>query len=124
MQVAEKFRIVLRPKFACESDTPRTVNYVEVIASRDGEDDRRWRIEVENLGILFDIITPAEAVVDMICDLRDGTAVTLPGGYSAVNLILLGFRMPFKKPPTKSNIPNVALAKAHSNPAANTRERS
>jgi hypothetical protein len=47
----------------------------------------------------------------MICDLRDGTAVSLPGDYSGVHLILLGFRMPFKKTPRKSNIPSIALAK-------------
>jgi hypothetical protein len=98
MPVADKFRVVLRPKLACESDAPWTVKYVEVVASRGGEADRRWRIEVENLGILIDIIEPADAVVNMICDLRDGTAVTLPGDYSAMNLVLLGFRMPFKFP--------------------------
>jgi hypothetical protein len=111
MPVTDRFRIVFNPKLACESDAPEILDYVEVVASRDGEVDRLWRVEVENLVDLFDIIKPAETAVNMICDLRDGTAVTLPGDYSGVHLIQLGFRMPFKKAPRESNIPNIALAK-------------
>ena len=99
MLATDRFRIVLNPKLACKSDAPESLDYVEVIASRDGEIDRLWRVEVENLVDLFDIIDRAQAVINMICDLRDGTAVTLPGDYSAVHLILLGFRMPFKNTP-------------------------
>src|SRR5260370_35714880 len=109
MPVTDRFRIVVSPKLTCKSDAPGRVDYVEVVASRDGEVDRLWRVEVENLVDLFDIIEPDETVINMICDLRDGTAVALPGSYSAVHLILLGFRMPFNKTPSRSDIPNIAL---------------
>jgi hypothetical protein len=110
MSATDRFRIVLNPKLARKSDAPESLDYVEVVASRDGEVDRLWRVEVKNLVDLFDIIDLA-AAVNVICDLRDGTAVTLPGDYSALHLILLGFRMPSKKAPRKSNIPNTVAAK-------------
>jgi hypothetical protein len=111
MPVTDRFRIALNPKLACKDDPPESLDYVEVVASRDGKVDRLWCVEIENLIDLFDMIDPTEAVINMICDLRGGIAVILPGDYSALHLILLDFRMPFKNPPRKSNIPNKVLEK-------------
>jgi hypothetical protein len=110
MPATDRFRIALNPKLAGKRDTPESLDYVEVVAFRAGEVDQLWRVEVENLVDLF-VIDPTEAVINMICDLRDGIAVILPGDYSALDLILLEFRMPFKNQPRKSNNPNTFVAK-------------
>src|SRR5260370_9568056 len=100
-----RFKLIAYPTLRHRPDGPGKLNYVEFFASRDGEVNRIWRVEDQHLDTLFDILESPELVTDIICNLRDGTSVALPGDYSAVHLVLLGFRVPFKKPPQPASIP-------------------
>jgi hypothetical protein len=64
-----------------------------------------------DLVILFDIVEPSEIVADLICELHEGTFATLPGDYSAAQLVLLGYRIPVRKPPRPANLPGNRYAK-------------
>jgi hypothetical protein len=64
-----------------------------------------------DLVILFDIVEPSEMVADLICELHEGTSLTLPGEYSAAQLVLLGYCIPVRKPPRPANLPGKRHAK-------------
>jgi hypothetical protein len=79
--------------------------------SHEAEDLRIWRIAAHNLDILFDVVDSSELVADLICELHEGTSVTLPGDYSAAQLVLLAYRIPIRKTPRPSNLPGNRYAK-------------
>ena len=106
-----RFKLIAHPKLRLRPDGPGKLNYVEFFASRDGEVKRIWRVEDQNLDTLFDILESPEMVTDIICRLRGGTSVALPGDYSAVHLVLLGFRAPLKKPPQPASVPGSVNAR-------------
>jgi hypothetical protein len=85
--------------------------YVEFVASHEAEDLRIWRMPAHDLDILFDIVESSELVADLICALHEGTSVALPGDYSASQLVLLGYRIPARKPPRPANLPGNRFAK-------------
>ena len=82
------------------------LDYVEFIAVREGEEARTWVIQGRELDALFDILTSPELIADLIGDLRDGRSVTFPDDYSAVHLVLLGYRVVHGKSPQRVSIPS------------------
>ena len=87
------------------------LDYVEFFASHEAEDMRMWRMAAHDLDILFDIVESSELVADLICELHEGTSVALPGDYSAGQLVLLGYRIPIRKPPRPVSLPGNRNAK-------------
>ena len=87
------------------------LDYVEFFASHKAEVLRIWRMAAHDLVILFDIVESSELVADLICELHEGTSVTLPGYYSAAQLVPLGYRIPVRKPPRPANLPGNRYAK-------------
>ena len=81
------------------------LDYVEFFASHEAEDLRIWRMAAHDLVMLFELVESSELVADLICELHEGTSVTLPGDYSAAQLVLLGCRIPVRKPPRSANLP-------------------
>jgi len=96
---------------AHRANTGGGLDSVEFFASHGAEDLRTWRMAAHDLVILFDIVEPSELVADLICELHEGTSVTLPGDYSAAQLVLLGYRIPVRKPPRPANLPGNRYAK-------------
>jgi len=74
------------------------LDYVEYFASHGAEDLRIWRMAAHDLEILFDIVD-------------EGTSVALPGDYGAAQLVLLGYRIPIRKPPRPASPPGNRYAK-------------
>jgi hypothetical protein len=87
------------------------LDYVEFFASHETEELRIWRMAADDLDILFDIIESSELVAELICELHEGTSVALPGDYGAAQLVLLGYRIPIRKPPRPANLPGNRYAK-------------
>ena len=95
-----RFRLTARPKLTRNGKANGQIDYVEFSAtSNEGNADRVWRIDEWYLTALFNIFESPELVTDIISELRAGNAVTFPDDYSGTQLIQLGFRMPFRKPP-------------------------
>jgi hypothetical protein len=69
------------------------LDYVEFYSSHEAEDLRIRRMAAHDLVILFETVESSELVADLICELHEGTSVTLPGDYSAAQLVLLGYRI-------------------------------
>jgi len=90
------------------------LDYVEFFASHGAEDLRIWRMAAHDLVILFDIVESSELVADLICELHEGTSVTLPGHYSAAQLVLLGYRIPVRKAPRPANLSRQQICETHS----------
>ena len=111
MPDTNRFQIRARPTMAHRANTGGGLDYVEFIASHEAEDLRIWHMAAHDLVILFDIVEPSELVADLICELHEGTSVTLPGDYSAAQLVLLGYRIPVRKPPRPANLPGNRYAK-------------
>ncbi len=99
MSEFSRFQLVARPSLRRSGKTNSQIDYVEFRASCAGHEDRVWRIEEWNLDTLFEIIESPELVTEIICELSEGKSVTFPADYSGTQLVLLGFRMPVKKPP-------------------------
>ena len=95
-----RFHLTARPKLTRKGKANGQIDYVEFSAtSSDGNADRVWRIDEWYLTALFYIFESPELVTDIISELRAGNSVTFPDDYSGTQLIQLGFRMPFRKPP-------------------------
>jgi hypothetical protein len=99
------FQIIARPKMVHCTNVTSGLDYVEFFASHEVEDLRIWRIAPHDLDILFDIVESSELVADIICELHEGISVTLPGNYSAAQLVLLGYRTPLRKSPRPASLP-------------------
>jgi hypothetical protein len=111
MPDANRFQIRARPTMAHRANTGGGLDYVEFFASHEAEDLRIWRMAAHDLVNLFDIVEPSELVADLICELHEGTSVVLPGDYSGAQLVLLGYRIPTRKPPRPANFPGNRYAK-------------
>jgi hypothetical protein len=111
MPDVNRFQIRARPTMAHRANTGGGLEYVEFFASHEAEDLRIWRLAAHDLVILFDIVESSELVADLICELHEGTSVTLPGDYSAAQLVLFGYRIPVRKPPRPANLPGNRYAK-------------
>jgi hypothetical protein len=98
MSEFSRFRLVARPSLHV-GKANRRLDYVEFCASCEGKEDRVWRIEEGYLSTLFDVLESPELVTEILCELREGNSVTFPDDYSGTQLVLLGFRIPMKKPP-------------------------
>jgi hypothetical protein len=72
------------------------LDYVEYFASHGAEDLRIWRMAAHDLVILFEIVESSELVADLICDAQ---------------LVLLGYRIPIRKPPRRASLPGNRYAK-------------
>ena len=101
-----RFRILAHPKMVNRATAGCRLDYVEFFASQ-----RIWRMAAHDLVILFDIVESSELVADLICELHEGTSVALPGDYSAAQLVLLGYRIPIRKPPRPASLPGNRHAK-------------
>jgi hypothetical protein len=102
-----RFRILAHPKIVNRATARSGLDY----ASHGAENLRIWRMAAHDLDILFDIVESSELVADLICELHEGTSVALPGGYSAAQLVLLGYRIPIRKPPRPASLPGNRYAK-------------
>jgi hypothetical protein len=111
MPDTSRFQILARPKIVHRANAAGGLDYVEFFASHEAEDLRIWRMAANDLDILFDIVESSELVTDLICELHGGTSVALPGAYSATQLVLLGYRIPSRKPPQPANLPGNRYAK-------------
>jgi hypothetical protein len=111
MPDTSRFQILARPKMVHRATVGFGIDYVEFFASHEAEDLRIWRMAAHDLVTLFDIVESSELVADLICELHEGTSVTLPGDYSAAQLVLLGYRIPVRKPPRPANLPGNRYAK-------------
>ena len=111
MPDTDRFQVVARPKMVHRATMGTGLGYVEFSASHEAEDLRIWRMAAHDLVILFDIVEQSELVADLICELHEGTSVTLPGDYSAAQLVVLGYRIPVRKPPRPANLPGNRYAK-------------
>jgi hypothetical protein len=108
MPDTNRFQIRARPTMAHRANTG---GGLEFFASHEAENLRIWCMAAHDLVTLFDIVEPSELVADLICELHEGTSVTLPGDYSAAQLVLLGYRIPVRKPPRPANLPGNRFAK-------------
>ena len=100
MPNSSRFQLAARPKLTRNGKPNGQIDYVEFSAtSSDGHADRVWRVDQWYLTALFNIFESPELVSDIITELRAGNPVTFPDDYSGTQLIQLGFRMPFRKPP-------------------------
>jgi hypothetical protein len=108
MSEFRRFLLVARPSLRRSGKTNSQIDYVEFRASCAGHEDRVWRIEEWYLSTLFEIIDSPELVTEIICELRAGNSVTFPEDYSGTQLVLLGFRIPMKKPPQSAFVRTVA----------------
>jgi hypothetical protein len=111
MPDTNRFQVLARPKMVHRATAGSRLDYVEFFASHEAEDLRIWRMAAHDLVILFDIVESSELVADLICELHEGTSVTLPGDFSAAQLVLLGYRIPVRKPPRPANLPGDRYAK-------------
>ena len=111
MPDTNRFQVLARPKMVHRANVGSRLDYVEFLASHDAEDLRIWRMAAHDLIILFDIVESSELVADLICELHEGTSVTLPGDYTAAQLVLLGYHIPVRKPPRPENLPGNRYAK-------------
>src|ERR1700730_5801708 len=111
MPDTSRFQVLARPKMVHRATVGSGLDYVEFFASHAAEDLRIWRMAAHDLVILFDIVESLELVADLICELHEGISVTLPGDYSAAQLVLLGYRIPVRKPPRPANLPGNRYAK-------------
>jgi hypothetical protein len=103
-----RFQLTARPKLTRNGKANGQIDYVEFSAtSSEGNTARVWRIDEWYLTALFNIFESPELVTDIISELRAGNSVTLPGDYSGTQLIQLGFRMPFRKPPHPFSISTI-----------------
>jgi hypothetical protein len=110
MPDTNRFQVLARPKMVHRATVGSGLDYVEFFASHEA-DLRIWRMAAHDLVILFEIVESSELVADLICELHGGTSVTLPGDYSAAQLVLLGYRIPVRKPPRPANLPGNGYAK-------------
>ena len=106
-----RFRILAHPKMVNRATARSGLDYVEFFASHGAENLRIWRMAAHDLDILFDIVESSELVADLICELHEGNSVALPGDYSAAQLVLLGYRIPIRKPPRPASLPGNRYAK-------------
>ena len=104
MPDTNRFQIRARPKMVHRATVGAGLDYVEFFANHE-TDLRIWRMAAHDLVILFEIVESSEQVADLICELHEGTSVTLPGDYSAAQLVLLGYRVPVRKPPRPASLP-------------------
>jgi hypothetical protein len=111
MPDTNRFQVFARPKMIHRTTMGSALDYVEFSASHKAEELRIWRMAAHDLVILFDIVELSELVADLICELHEGTSVTLPGDYNAAQLVLLGYRIPVGKPPRPANLPGNSYAK-------------
>jgi hypothetical protein len=111
MPDTSRFQIRTRPKMVHRATVGSGLDYVEFFASDEADDLRSWHMAAHDLVILFDIVESSELVADLICELHEGTSVTLPGDYSAAQLVLLGYRNPSRKPPQPASRPGNRYAK-------------
>jgi hypothetical protein len=111
MRDTGRFQIFARPKMVHRDVVDSGLDYVEFSASHEAEDLRIWRMAAHDLVILFDVVESSELVADLICELHEGTSVTLPGDYSAAQLVLLGYRISVRKPPQPANLTGNRYAK-------------
>jgi hypothetical protein len=107
MSEFSRFRLVARPTLRRKGKL-NEIACVEFRALCDGKEDRVWCIEEWYLSTLFDVLESPEVVAEIICELREGNAVTFPDDYSGTQLVLLGFRMPMRKPPQSAFVPRVS----------------
>jgi hypothetical protein len=105
MSEFSRFRLVARPTLRRKGKANGAIDYVEFRALCDGKEDRVWRIDEWYLTTLFDVLESPEVVANIICELREGNTVTFPNDYSGTQLVLLGFRMPMRKPPQSAFVP-------------------
>ena len=80
MPDTNRFQVLARPKMVHRANVGSRLDYVEFFASHEAEDLRIWRMAEHDLVILFDIVESSELVADLICELHEGTSVTLPRG--------------------------------------------
>ena len=111
MPDTNRFQVLARPKMVHRANVGSGLDYVEFFASHAAEDMRIWRMAAHDLVMLFEIVECSELVADLICELHEGTSVTLPGDYSAAQLVLLGYRVPVRKPPRPASVPGNRYAK-------------
>jgi hypothetical protein len=104
MSEFSRFRLVARPTLRRKGKA-NGIEHVEFRALCEGKEDRVWRIEEWYLSTLFDVLESPELVTDIICELREGNSVTFPDDYSGTQLVLMGFRMPMRKPPQSAFVP-------------------
>ena len=90
MPDTSRFQILARPKMVHRATVGSGLDYVEFFASHEVEDLRIWRMAAHDLVILFDIVESSELVADLICELHEGTSVTLPGITVPPNLFCSG----------------------------------
>jgi hypothetical protein len=107
MSEFSRFRLVARPTLRRKGKV-NGIESVEFRALCDGKEDRVWRIEEWYLTTLFDVLESPELAAEILCELRDGKTVAFPDDYSGTQLVLLGFRMPMKKPPQSAFVPRVS----------------
>jgi hypothetical protein len=94
MPDTNRFQVLTRPKMVHRPTVGSGLDYVEFFASHEAEDLRIWRMAAHDLVILFEIVESSELVTDLIYELHEGISVTLPGDYSAAQLVLLGVSHP------------------------------
>ena len=107
MSEFSRFRLVARPTLRRKGKA-NALESIEFRALCDGKEDRVWRIEEWYLTTLFDVLESPERVTDIISELREGNSVTFPDDYSGTQLVLLGFRMPMRKPPQSAFVPRTS----------------
>jgi hypothetical protein len=107
MSEFSRFRLVARPTLRRKGKA-NEIESVEFRALCDGKEDRVWRIDEWYLTTLFDVLESPEVVTEIICELREGHSVTFPDDYSGTQLVLMGFRIPMRKPPQAAFVPRTS----------------
>jgi len=93
MPDTNRFQVLARPKMVRRASVGSGLDYVEFFANHE-TDLRIWRMAAHDLVILFDIVESSELVADVICELHEGTSVTLPGGIVPPNSFCSGIASP------------------------------
>jgi hypothetical protein len=99
-----KFRLTGYPLTRDAGESIRLVSVRFVAERKDGE-VRSWHVRESDLLALFEILPSEDLIAKLMTNLREGLVVAFPGNYSAMQLVLLGFRAQLDGMPMSVGIP-------------------
>lgn len=88
---AAEFEVTAFPHLTC--DSRKEIEFIDFQAICASGERRDWRADKEWLMSLFNILERPDLAGGIVGELSVGNSVILPGVYSPVQLIRLGYRM-------------------------------
>jgi len=103
MNDPNRFQLTASPVMK-RTDDGVVLDFVEFTATR-GEDARSWLVAESQLATLPDVV-PSSNAGNYVDELRHGRAVNFVEDFSAVHLVLLGYRILSQKAARPMSLPN------------------